>query len=244
MLSKSTLKYIQSLGQKKFRQAEQRFLAEGPKVVLEFLRTAPEQVRAVYALPEWLDAHRDQLRGLESGPVTPQELERLTQLTVPNQVLAVVAMFGDTAFPDPKAGLTLALDAIQDPGNMGTIIRTADWFGITQIVCSPECADRYNPKVVQATMGSLTRVSLHYCDLETWLSALSDVRIYAAVLDGRDVSRMEKVRDGVLLVGNESRGLRAELIQRAGVRITIPRRGEAESLNAAVATGIILSHLC
>ncbi|MBL7748746.1 MAG: RNA methyltransferase [Chitinophagaceae bacterium] len=126
---------------------------------------------------------------------------------------------------------------------MGTIIRIADWFGIRQIVCNEETADSYNPKVVQATMGSIARVSIYYTDLVSWIKEQKGVSLYAAALDGRNVTTMDKVKDGIIVIGNESKGISPEILQLADVKITIPRKGQAESLNAAVATGIILSHL-
>ena len=139
--------------------------------------------------------------------------------------------------------MTLVLDSIQDPGNLGTIIRIADWFGIKQVVCSPACADIYNPKVVQSTMGSIGRVDVFYTELLAWLAMKQDIRIYASALEGQDVSKMPKLKEGLIIIGNESKGIHPDILARANVKITIPRMGEAESLNAAVATGIILSHI-
>jgi TrmH family RNA methyltransferase len=137
----------------------------------------------------------------------------------------------------------LVLDTIQDPGNMGTIIRLADWFGIKNIFCSVECADVYSPKVVQSSMGSISRVRVQYTDILSWLVANNDVRIYAAVLEGKDITKMEKISEGIIIIGNESKGINTEMVKLANVHVTIPGKGKAESLNAAVATGIILSHL-
>lgn len=135
------------------------------------------------------------------------------------------------------------LDTIQDPGNLGTIIRCADWFGVNQIICSQDCVDVFNPKVVQSTMGSICRVQVIYEDLLSFIRANSKVPIYAATLNGYDISSQPAIQTGIILIGNESKGIGAELISMANHHITIPKRGKAESLNAAVATGIILSHL-
>jgi len=135
------------------------------------------------------------------------------------------------------------LDDIRDPGNMGTIIRIADWFGINQVVCSDDSAELYNPKVVQATMGSIARVRVHYTPLAEWLAAQQDTAIYAAALNGKDVTAMEKIKEGIIVIGNESKGISPAISRLATTPITIPQKGRAESLNAAVATGIILSHL-
>ncbi len=143
-----------------------------------------------------------------------------------------------------KNKITLVLDTIQDPGNLGTIIRIADWFGVEQVVCSRDSADLYNSKTIQATMGSFLRVKLFYRDLGEWLSTVNDVRIYAAEMEGRSVSSMEKIKEGVIVIGNEYQGISPEILKYCNARITIPGKGGAESLNAAVATGIILSHVC
>ena len=242
MLVKSQVKYIQSLGQKKHRDADGVFIAEGPKIVAELLPTGI--VQQLFAEKEWIERNRESIKGkVEVIEVSPQELERISQLTTPNQVLAIAKKFSHDLKFSAKGRLTLALDTIQDPGNLGTIIRTADWFGIEQIVCNNDCADVYNPKVVQSTMGSIARVKLVYVDLREWLLEQKDTRIYAALLDGQNVLEMEKPSEGIIVIGNESRGIREEIVEMINVRITIPQKGKAESLNAAVATGIILSSL-
>ncbi|MET0392513.1 MAG: RNA methyltransferase [Chitinophagaceae bacterium] len=242
MLGKTKVKYIQSLGQKKQRDAEGLFIAEGPKIVAEFLESRHLEVKQVYALSSWLDQYGALPAGTEAIAVSDDELAKLSQLATSNQVLAVVKQRPDPVI-DPKGALSLALDTIQDPGNMGTIIRIADWFGISQLVCSMDCVDVYHPRVVQSTMGSLARVNVLYTGLADWLGAHRDIRVYAAVLEGQDVTAMAKLREGVILIGNESRGISPEVMALANVRVTIPRKGAAESLNAAVATGILLSHL-
>ncbi len=241
MLVKSQAKYIQSLGQKKHRDEEGMFIAEGPKIVAELLRTA--NVQQVYALQEWIDDNYGQIGKTEVTAVSMAELEKISQLTTANQVLAVVKKFETPASMSTKGTITLVLDTIQDPGNMGTIIRTADWFGVKQVVCSTDCADIYNPKVVQATMGSIARVKVIYTDLVRWIATQTDIRIYAAVLDGQDVTSMNKLKEGIIIIGNESKGISDVLLSHVNVRITIPQKGGAESLNAAVAAGIILSRV-
>src|SRR6185295_2265950 len=141
-------------------------------------------------------------------------------------------------FIDAKGKITLALDTIQDPGNLGTIIRIADWFGIHAIICSESCADMFNPKVVQSSMGSLGRVKLMYTNLVEWLQLNINISIYAASLNGKHVDNFMGLKEGIILIGNESRGISYEIMQMAIEKITIPKTGHAESLNAAVATGI------
>lgn len=237
MLSKNELKYIQSLCQKKQRQAEGLFLAEGAKLVEELLQSS-FRIRNIYALEEWTHAHPS----VKATLITPAELERISSLQTPNQVLAVVEQASITHEPVLKNKLTLVLDGIQDPGNLGTIIRIADWFGIDQVVASTDTVELYNPKVIQSTMGSLLRVTLWYKDLEIWLPS-SPMPVYGALLEGKNLFGVSPVKEGLLVIGNESKGIREGVRSYVSEPVTIPRFGGAESLNAAVATGIILSHI-
>ena len=240
MITKNQVKYIQSLGQKKCRDADHVFIAEGPKIVNELLMAENCNVIQIYALKDWINNTKT---NAELTEVSQDELKKISQLTTPNQVLAIAKMLSREGDPVAKGTISLALDTIQDPGNMGTIIRLADWFGIKNVFCSLECADVYNPKVIQASMGSITRVRIEYSDISSFLKENNDLSIYAAVLNGRDITKMEKISEGIILIGNESRGISEEILRLANVQITIPGKGKAESLNAAVATGIILSHL-
>lgn len=242
MLVKSQVKYIQSLGQKKSRDESGAFIAEGPKIVSEMLQEIPAQVQQVVGLKEWLTDHAGLLKGVEAIEISPAELEKISQLQTPNQVLAVLRKFEQVTQIKPEGKLVLALDTIQDPGNLGTIIRIADWFGIEYIVCDQDTADLYNPKVVQATMGSIARVKLLYTDLAGWL-AEQKITVCAAALEGEDITAMQKPAEGIIVIGNESKGISADILKLVTKKITIPQKGKAESLNAAVATGIILSHL-
>lgn len=237
MLSKKVVKDIQSLGLKKYREETGLFVAEGPKIVGELLRIIPAQIEAVYATTSWKTLNSEVKNTIE---VSEAELEKISQLKAPNQVVAVVKQF--PVLPIDASLFTLYLDTLQDPGNFGTIVRIADWFGVKQIVCSAGCADLYNPKVVQATMASIARVNVFYDEKEDWLKQ-QEVPIYAAALNAKTLSSFAKIERGILIIGNESKGIRNEFLDLASERITIPRRGEAESLNAAVATGILLSHL-
>lgn len=241
MLSKAGVKYIQSLQQKKFRELHQCFVAEGPKVVKELLAQRYFPVKEIFALPAWVENESALFKDdFKVEVVAPHELEKLSALPAPNQVVAVFGYRGQP-FILPETGLVLALDNIRDPGNFGTILRIADWFGVQQILCSHGCVDVYNPKVVQSTMASLGRVAVHYVSLEE-IFEKSPLKIYAAHLDGDALQQTPSFRDGILLIGNESAGISEALLQYAHKRITIPRIGNAESLNAAVATGILLYH--
>ncbi|MBE2231342.1 MAG: RNA methyltransferase [Chitinophagaceae bacterium] len=241
MLGKSRIKYIQSLGQKKFREETGLFIAEGPKIVNELLQPDITRVTEVYATRDWADANPGLVKKVPVQIVSDQELEKISQLQTPNQVLALVRQYAYQP-ADCKNGLVLVVCGIQDPGNLGTIIRIADWFAVEQVVCSPDTADMYNPKVVQSTMGSIGRVAVSYTPLLPWLEKQVDCPVYAMMLDGQDITRMPKPPKGILLLGNESRGVPAELLEKADVKVTIPGRGGAESLNAAVAAGILLFH--
>ncbi len=243
MLSKLKLKYIQSLGQKKFRDEEGVFIAEGPKLVIELIGNNRVEIKELFALEEWSRENENRLGKTAVSIVTEIELERISQLTTPNKVVAIVQQFAISEPDNLSNKIAIALDCIQDPGNLGTIIRVADWFGIEQIICSHDSVDLYNPKVVQATMGSLARVNVYYTDLIEWLQNQKKSQIYATALEGQDITTMKKISSGIILVGNESRGLSPVLLELANEKITIPKKGSAESLNAAMAIGIVLSHL-
>jgi TrmH family RNA methyltransferase len=238
MLSKNELKYIQSLCQKKQRLEEGLFIAEGTKLVEELIQSN-YRLRKLYALEEWAQKY--------NGPVpvttiTDIELAKISSLQTPNQVLAVAEQTMPVAEPELTNQLTLVLDGIQDPGNLGTIIRIADWFGIKQVVASADTVELYNPKVIQSTMGSFIRVYFWYRSLPEFL-AKAPVPVYGALLNGKNMHNEPPVTEGLLVIGNESKGISKELLPYISHPITIPRLGGAESLNAAVAAGIIVSHL-
>ena len=238
MLSKIELKYIQSLCQKKQRQKEGLFIVEGPKMVEE-LFSGEFRIRKLYALPNWM---QNREITFEAETITETELERISGLQTPNQVLAIVEQKHLKVDPVYTNQLTLVLDDIQDPGNLGTIIRIADWFGVKQIVASEDTVEMYNPKVIQSTMGSFNRVSFWYKKLTDILQSAT-VPVYGAVFNGKNVLRETPFTEGLLLIGNEGKGISKELLPFISNPITIPKMGGAESLNAAVATGIILSHV-
>lgn len=234
MLSKNEIKDIQSLRHKKFRREAGRFTVEGPKIVEELIALVPQKMRAVYATEEWPAPP-----GAQVMRIPHATLEKISQLATPNQVVAVVEDFDSQP---PESGRILYLDGIQDPGNLGTIIRIADWFGLPHIVCGPGTADMYNAKVIQSSMASIARVNIWYDEADEWIAAFRG-QVVAATLQGGTLKNAGFNENSLLMIGNESKGLRQQLVDRASLQVTIPRTGRAESLNAAVATGIILSHL-
>src|SRR5687767_14246465 len=201
MLSKKLIKDIQSLGLKKHRADSAFFVAEGPKIVEELMATAPGHIEAVYALRSWKSRNPD----LSCEIITEEELERITQLKTANEVLAVMKKFS-AAKPAYITGICIYLDHVQDPGNFGTIIRAADWFGVQYVVAGPGCADLYNPKVVQSTMASIARVKVWYDEDETFLKE-QQIPILAATLNGESLYDSKKLDKCILLIGNESKGL-------------------------------------
>jgi rRNA methylases len=239
MLSKNDAKYIQSLQYKKSRNEEGVFIAEGVKLVNEIIQSG-WGVKKIFATHEWIAENK--AGNVQVAEVSEQELKKISLLQTPNQVLALVEQKKQTGHIHLKNRFTLVLDGIQDPGNLGTIIRIADWFGIEAIVCSNDTAELYNPKVIQSTMGSFLRVDIVYEDLLPLFKNLT-VPVFGAVLNGKNINETASVKEGVLMIGNEGNGIKKELLPFIQQPVTIPKLGGAESLNAAVATGIIVSHL-
>ena len=237
MVTKSELKYIQSLSDKKVRLETGCFIAEGVKLVNEMIE-AGYPLKAVYALDSWEPPDTS----IEVTRVEAFELEKMSLLQTPNQVLAVAMMPQKPAEIDITGQLTIVLDGIQDPGNLGTIIRTADWFGIHQIVASEDTADVYNPKVIGATMGSFMRVQVHYTNLAAWMPNVK-LPVYGALLEGENVFTTKAPKQGLLVIGSEGKGIRENIIDFITHPVTIPKTGGAESLNAGIAAGIIVAQL-
>jgi TrmH family RNA methyltransferase len=242
MLSKSEAKYIQSLKDKKSRAEFGQFIAEGPKIVTDLLNDCAGEIVCIYATKEWAGNNAVIAGKVPFTEIEGFELEKISALQTPQQVLAVVKTKSQPFIPFEKDQWLVMLDAIQDPGNMGSILRTADWFGIKTIYCTTDTADIYNPKVVQASMGSLTRVNVCYGDCEQWLTD-PGVPVYPTLLNGEDIFKATNIKPGIIIIGNEGRGIRPALLKKFDMALTIPKKGKAESLNAAVATGIMLSKL-
>lgn len=238
MLSKAKIKLINQLAQKKYRNQTGLFIAEGHKTVGDMME---------YFTPEYLyytSDYNGKKSANESCEVTYEELKKISRLETPQNVLAVFKMpVHDNVAINPDE-LTLALDGVQDAGNMGTIIRIADWFGINNIFASKNTVDVYNPKVVQATMGALSRVKVHYVDLVQELSKV-DVPIYVTALDGDNINKSSLTKNGVIVMGNEGNGVSAEVMAVANKKLLIPsyppERPTSESLNVSVATAIVVS---
>ncbi len=240
MLSKATIKFIKSLQVKKYRKQEQCFVIEGAKSVQELLGSDFE-VLQVLGTKTFLEDLAVPVRG-EVLEVPERVLEGLGEFQSNRTALAVARLKPNKPVSVSRGEFALALDDIRDPGNLGTMIRTADWYGINKIIVSNETADFYNPKVISATMGSFTRVQVYYTDLQTYFSDVS-VPVYGAFLDGENVHQLSFGGEGIVLIGSESHGISPALDPFVTRRITIPRFGGAESLNAAIATAIICDNL-
>lgn len=240
MLTKNEIKYIQSLLHKKQRDEEKLFAAEGPKLAEELLKGQRNEIKHIYATAKWLQ--NNPAVKAPATEISDIELGKISNLQTPNEVVVIAHQFVPADEPVLKDRLTIVLDGIQDPGNMGTIIRIADWFGIEQIICSDDCVEIYNPKVVQSTMGSILRVNCWYKHLHEWQPGIN-VPVFGALLKGKNIYAIGKVKEGLLVIGNESKGIREPFISKITHPVTIPKSGHAESLNAAVATGIIVGCL-
>ena len=243
MISKNKIKYIRSLELKKNRNKEGKFVAEGFKVVDDLLALQPADL--IVATQEWLHGKHlaDQTEVIE---VTEEELKKVSFLQHPQQVLAVFRQATSGDYYINTCELSMALDGVQDPGNLGTIIRIADWFGITHIYCSQDTADVYNPKVVQATMGSIARVKVEYGNLLALVESLpADVPVYGTLLDGDNIYQQQLENRGLIVMGNEGKGISPALAKKVNRRLLIPNfpegRATADSLNVAIATAITCS---
>ncbi|WP_221032763.1 TrmH family RNA methyltransferase [Actomonas aquatica] len=238
-LTKAQIQRLRSLRQKKTREETGLYVVEGPKVVTELL-AAGHPFAEVYATPDWT-----QPAGAAVEIVTASEMERMSHYPTPSPVLAVGRIArAELAAGELTHGLTLALDGIQDPGNVGTLLRIADWFGFERVLLSPDCADLFSQKVINASMGSFAHMRVITTDLAPALAAAAPtVPVYGCDLDGTPLSQLQPPVAAVVVIGSEGRGLSAAVASTLSERITIPRHGGAESLNAAVAAGIVCAHL-
>ena len=236
MVSKNQIKLITSLQQKKFRQTHKLFIAEGAKVIQEFLQSNFVLEHLFVTETIFTEVDNSQIT-----TISESDLKKITCLATPNNCLALFKI------PDQKktvnSGLIVALDDIRDPGNLGTIIRLCDWFGVSQIICSEQTVDVYNPKVIQATMGSISRVSVSYLNLENYIKEANSP-VYGTFMDGKNVYNEVLPENAILILGNEANGISNQLEQVVSNKIAIPRFGnmqQTESLNVATATAIFLS---
>ncbi|MBB6127934.1 TrmH family RNA methyltransferase [Mucilaginibacter lappiensis] len=243
MLSKSQISLLSSLQHKKFRREHGLFMVEGYKSVTEFINSA-YQVDTIYHTPAIAPKLLNLSRKINFQEISLNELQKISSLKTPQEVIGLVKIpiWPVLNYKALEKKFSLVLDSIQDPGNMGTIMRTADWFGIQDIICSEDTVDVYNPKVVQATMGSLARVNVHYADL---LNVLPQIKlpIFGAMLNGENIYNTHFGTEGLLVMGNEGNGISAPVEQLITSAVTIPRAGNAESLNVAIATAILCSEI-
>ncbi len=244
-LTNALRKSVASLSSARERRLQGLFVVEGTKCVLDTL--GHFTCRYLFATAQWLSVHGSSLEGIDPVVVKSRDIERMSSLSTPQQVLAVYDL--PSAEFDPRRmydSLVLALDRVQDPGNLGTIVRIADWFGIRDILCSPETADAFNPKAVQASMGAVSRVNLFYADLPELFSRNPGVEIYGTFLDGDDIYRQKLSAAGVILMGNEGQGISPEAARFVSRRLLVPSypaggSRSCESLNVAVAAALVVA---
>ncbi|MBI1305889.1 MAG: RNA methyltransferase [Bacteroidetes bacterium] len=240
MISKSRIKFVQSLHKKKYRQKYGQFTVEGAKSVGELLHSN-FRIKSIFCTQEWLD--------LQPAFNTPEEfvitdeadLQRISFFATASPVIAIAEIPTSGSIHLKPGEWIIALDGINDPGNLGTIIRIADWYGIKQMICSKDTVDLFNPKTISSTMGSFARVQVDYCDLSTYLK--TDIPVYFCEMEGETLHTLEHIKPGIIVIGSEAHGIRTQLQTLPHRSITIKRIGEAESLNAAIATGIICDRL-
>jgi RNA methyltransferase, TrmH family len=247
MITNYQIKFICSLHQKKFRDENQQYIAEGPKIISEIIENN-FSVNSIFARKEWIEKNEALLhsKDISAFEVSEKELLRISSLITPNQVLAVLNIPEQKELSDENLkGIVLALDQISDPGNFGTIIRTADWFGIKTIICSENCVELYNPKVIQASMGSFMRIKIFYTNLEEAMhQCRGKMTVYGACTDGIEIQKAEKNKDSLIIIGNESKGISPCLEKYIQTKITIPAQNifaspHAESLNASIAAALV-----
>ena len=248
MLSKNQVKYIHSLRIGKFRDEYRVFTVEGGKLVDELIGSS-YKIHQIFATSSWIQSHHAKIASIniDTQEITDVELTKISNLVTPNEVFALVA-YPDREIPVIKepGDILLVLDCIQDPGNLGTIVRTADWFGIRNIICSPDTVDIYNPKVVQATMGSIFRVNIFYKPLKDFLEDIAKSHtVYGTTVSGENLFKTELTFPAVFVIGNESKGISPGLYPAITRKISIPGGSSGtESLNAGIAAGIVMAEVC
>lgn len=242
MISKQQAKFVKSLKLKKYRKKAACFLVEGAKNVIELL-SSDYEIRNLFVTEKFLlEAPNQLLSKIEYQICTEKELANMGTFQT-NEYALAVAIIKSVSVDFSKENLILALDDISDPGNLGTIIRIADWYGLNTIVASLGSADLYNPKVVNASMGSFCRINVHYLELESFLSSNNDREVFGAMLNGENVHGVQVNVPAIILMGNESNGVSSALNKFINRKITIPKIGNAESLNVAISTAIICDNL-
>tara|TARA_B100000902_G_scaffold51604_1_gene58323 strand:+ start:559 stop:1296 length:738 start_codon:yes stop_codon:yes gene_type:complete len=244
MISKNEIKLIKSLSTKKNRLKELLFIVEGEKMVDELL-SSNYKIKKIYGKKEWFENNFSKLDLIDFQKISNDELCRISNLKNPNNVLALVEMFSNELDYSSLTGTTLILDSINDPGNLGTIIRTCDWFNVRNVICSKDTVDIYNNKTIQSTMGSIFRVNVYYFELiEFFVNINSKPQTYAATLDGENLKNVKNQKDNFLIIGSESHGISDYLMKFIDEKVKIENvSAGGESLNAAIATGIILYQL-
>jgi len=243
MLSKNQSKKLRALQRKKERKSSGLYVVEGKKIVEEILQSTNDWFE-LYATSTWFDSHTEFADRTNSFVMSDKDLAQVSTLKTPNEVLLVLKQNSELDFSEVKSEqLVLALDGVKDPGNMGTIIRLADWFGVQHILCTSDSVDQYNPKTVQSAMGSINRVQVHYGDLIRMLSDLDTHQIYACDLNGESIYKTDFSEKSILLMGSESHGISDEILNLVNQKITIPTFSKSgiDSLNVATATAIVLS---
>lgn len=244
MISKNEIKLIKSLSSKKNRLKELLFIVEGEKMVNELL-SSNYKIKKIYATKEWYENNFSKLDLIDLKKISYDELSKISSLKNPNNVFALVEMFSNELNYFNLSGTTLILDSINDPGNLGTIIRSCDWFNVRNIICSKNTVDIYNNKTIQSTMGSIFRVNVHYCNLTDFFVSINNKpQTFAATLNGRNLKNLKNNKDNFLIVGSESHGISDDLMKFVDEEVKIENiSGSGESLNAAIATSIILYQL-
>ena len=237
MISKNRIRFIKSLEQKKIRQQEGLFMIEGEKMVHEAINWIPEYIETIYYTSDFI--FETPFDSILCEEINLNELKNISSLKTPNKAIAICKFLPTTSVISPY---TIVLDGIQDPGNLGTILRMADWFGISHVICSKDTVDCYNPKVLQATMGAIFRVSISYDDLDDFFTN-NKKPVYGALLNGKNLFTNHFENEGIILLGNEGSGIRESNFKYIDQSITIPKFGNAESLNVATAGAIILGSL-